>query len=107
MGVYYLIHCPQKREYIDPGRVGRGGIKRYAIVHGSVANLAMHALASGRWSSIEVVGDEGDLYDEIKQTQADVTEELVSDFNETWPEQPAIRLLPPAPDSEPPPKGEP
>jgi len=84
MGTYYLAVCDEKHEYLDPGRIGGGGIKAGACIHGCLANLVMHMITFGNWPSASMVSDNSDKYEHIEHDPGwrDVTLAAVAEFNQ-------------------------
>ena len=86
MGVYYMIACDELKERIEPGDVFGLGIKRGAItsVEHPIGALVINTLM-GRWNgrSCRVADDCGEDPGYFEYT--DVTEEVMADYNEEWP----------------------
>lgn len=81
MGVYYKLVNRQKRQRIEPSRLGAGGIKWGAMVHGDSAHLLMfcHLRGDTGWT---VLSDGTDEYFDIEDQYEDVTESVVTAFND-------------------------
>lgn len=78
MGVYYRLVNTETNESIEPHRIGGGGIKYYAIIHGAAASMFayLHMYVSNEW---RIVGD--DSIDGLE----DATVKYVDKFNELCP----------------------
>lgn len=109
MAQYYLLVNSARNEFVDPSRIGRGGVKFSAIFEGPTAKLAMYLLSfgthsefdeelyprhyDGRWAHgfnrVVLAGDEDtetffselNLYKYAKQHYTDITEALVAEWN--------------------------
>lgn len=78
MGVYYRLVNLQKREAIEPGKIGGGGVKHRAVVNGDAARMLayLHIYVDSDWT---VMGDDDhDL--------TDATEAWVGRFNLMYPD---------------------
>jgi hypothetical protein len=84
VGVCYNISNETKKEWINPGKVGGGAMKRYGMVLN--CGLLLADLMSRRWKddNVKINDDLGDHYEEVKEGYKDVTVEAVGSFNEVF-----------------------
>jgi hypothetical protein len=77
MGVYYRLVNLETKEAIEPGEIGGGGVKHYAIVNGDTARLFtwLHMLGETEWF---IAGD--DDYEGL----TDATDTYLDRFNEWY-----------------------
>lgn len=79
MGVYYILVNDEKRQLVDPEHVGGGNIKRSGMVYGPMAHLFMFlTLREPGW---RVLADASDMYAAAYCRFADVTKEVVDEYN--------------------------
>lgn len=84
MGTYYVAASHEKREFVDPARLGLCP-KKWSCYAGDFAHLVCYLmLERWRWDGVELVGDDSDPYDGHTDYTgyADVTREAVIEFNE-------------------------
>lgn len=86
MGVYYYAVCHEKREIIDPGKIA-GGVKKSKFVYYQAGNVVAFAMLE-RWYGCQamILGD--GHYQEMERIQsyADVSGDVVREFNEQRPD---------------------
>lgn len=82
MGVYYNVSNETKKEWIDPGKIGKGGIKRFPVIYGQTANL-ITALMMDNWHGdlVQINADTSDHYFDVEKQYKDITLEAVKNFN--------------------------
>lgn len=98
MGVYYKLVNVDRKERIEPGGIGLGGIKSGAIIFGASARLLAYLLIY-HGPSWRLVADESDDNSYFESTDrghanycADMTEHYVAKFNEYAPAEHRIEL---------------
>lgn len=86
MGVYYYAVCHEKREQIDPGKIG-GGCNKEQLVYYSAGNVIAHAMRD-RWRGhdVAIVPDTSDKDMERISDYADVSREAVDAYNAGRPD---------------------
>lgn len=88
MGVYYRLVNLKTNESIEPHRIGGGGVKWAAIVHGPVAKLfaLLHMFENSKdW---RIMGDDDN-------DVVDATEKYVETYNKFFDEADAIQITEP------------
>ena len=98
MGVYYIIVCEAKKEFIDGQNLSDMGhpygIKEGPVTLGHIINLAAcYCFSGGGWNnpqngpeSIRIVGDYSDDYEQAIENYTNVTLDCVVHFRERWPD---------------------
>lgn len=77
MGVYYRLVNITTNESIEPGQIGEGGVKHFAIVNGDAGRIFahLHLIGANEWA---IAGD-----DDLELV--DATEKYREQFNEFYP----------------------
>lgn len=85
MGVYFVAVCHEKREIIDPGKIG-GGANGEELVYSHAANVIAHAMLD-RWFGcpVVIVGDSNHVETERIFSYKDVSAEALEMFNACRP----------------------
>lgn len=82
MGIYYNASNETKKQWLNPARVGGGGIKARAIYGGEFANLLVSMMMfSWYGDQVQINADDVDHHLEVKETYEDVTEDAVRRYN--------------------------
>lgn len=82
MGAYYVAANDTKKQYLDPGEVGNGGIKRTGVVQGDFARLLVWIMLDDWYGDrVEMVADTGTKYDDVHEKYENVTQAAVEAYN--------------------------